>query len=317
MMKYYLCLILLCFFCSCNENVHSFTSIKDVVEIGKSENKSSVICLYDDNDDILKGNKFQGHFLIYNVEDIFETEIGKIIQPDVLPLYLYVKEDSIHAVLEADEWDLLQDVINDIPVGEYKYRTKMKYINEILKLYNHNIYGDSILSSNILDLESLIRNENMFYGKFLLAKLYSRLDKDKAYELYQDLWNNSTSDEVKLYPSEFIEIMGEKDKVVCINTEDIQFDYLSFDFGYVHVHDEVMCKFYYVNKSKLNFIIYSVTSTCGCTIPSWSKKPLKPGEKDSIIVKLKANERSNILKTVKIYGNSDSIISLKVKATII
>ena len=38
------------------------------------------------------------------------------------------------------------------------------------------------------------------------------------------------------------------------------------------------------NTGKTDLIITSATATCGCTVPKWPKKPIKPGEKASIEV---------------------------------
>ena len=41
-------------------------------------------------------------------------------------------------------------------------------------------------------LDSLVRKQNKFYGKYLLAQLYKDLDVKNADEMYSDLWVNST-----------------------------------------------------------------------------------------------------------------------------
>ncbi|MNS38019.1 MULTISPECIES: DUF1573 domain-containing protein [Edaphocola] len=56
------------------------------------------------------------------------------------------------------------------------------------------------------------------------------------------------------------------------------------DFGTVKEGDKAEFDFEFVNKSKEPIILQSVTASCGCTSPSWSKEPVKPGKKGTIRV---------------------------------
>ena len=319
-MKYFSFLMLLFFLASCKETDYTcFTSMKEVVERGKLEVKPSLVCFAKNvnDDNAINEGKLQGQFLCYMAADAFETELGKILQPNEYPVYLIVQGDSVYALLNTNELDSIGSLTNNKPIEECKYFNKVKFVNEMLKLSERLENDDSISPYEVSYLDSLVRNENLFYGKFLLAKLYNHIDKEKAYELYHDLWENTTTEEIQLYPDEYLEVMREKDRVIYVKKEDVKFDYTTFDFGKVKSHEEAECKFYFVNQSKINFMIYGITSTCGCTIPSWNKKPLKPGDRDSILVRLKVNEKSNIIKTITVKGNTDEVIRLQVKATII
>ena len=285
--------------------------------LGRSKAKPSLICLTREDKNILGTEVPQSNLLLYKADNMFKTEIGKIIQTDVTPIYILVKGDNILACLETDELTYIDDIINNSKTIDYKHSKNIEYINEILDLYRIVENKNIIPMSKVSYLDSLVRKENLFYGKFLLAKLYNHIDKEKAYELYHDLWENTTTEEIQLYPDEYLEVMREKDRVIYVKKEDVKFDYTTFDFGKVKSHEEAECKFYFVNQSKINFMIYGITSTCGCTIPSWNKKPLKPGDRDSILVRLKVNEKSNIIKTITVKGNTDEVIRLQVKATII
>lgn len=293
--------------------------MKDVIEKGKLEAKPSLICFTEkvSDDNLISKEELQSQILCYMSDNVFETEIGKIIQPNVYPFYLMIQGDSVYAFLKADELDKIESLINGDQADGYEYSNKVKYVNEMLNLYDCIELGDSIQSCEVAYLDSLIRKENLFYGKFLLAKLYNQVNKDKAYELYHDLWANATTEEMRLFQNEYLEIMREKDRVIHVKKEDIMFDYTSYDFGRIKTNEEAECKFYFVNHSKINFMIYSITSTCGCTIPFWNKKPLRPGGRDSISVKVKVNDKSNIIKVITVKGNTDEVIKLQVKATVV
>lgn len=57
------------------------------------------------------------------------------------------------------------------------------------------------------------------------------------------------------------------------------FDYQSYDFGIVDHGDTVSHKFYFVNNGDAPAIISEATSSCGCTVPDYPKKPIKPGQR--------------------------------------
>lgn len=57
------------------------------------------------------------------------------------------------------------------------------------------------------------------------------------------------------------------------------FDYTSYDFGIVDHGDTVSHKFYFVNNGDAPAIISEASSSCGCTVPDYPKKPIKPGQR--------------------------------------
>lgn len=56
------------------------------------------------------------------------------------------------------------------------------------------------------------------------------------------------------------------------------------DFGNVKEGDKAEYEFTFVNKGKKPITIQNVTTTCGCTSPHWSKEPVAPGKKGSVMV---------------------------------
>ncbi len=51
----------------------------------------------------------------------------------------------------------------------------------------------------------------------------------------------------------------------------------SFDFGYIPQGDPVRTQFQFKNMGKDSIQVELVRTTCGCTSPQWSSKPIAPG----------------------------------------
>ncbi len=56
------------------------------------------------------------------------------------------------------------------------------------------------------------------------------------------------------------------------------------DFGNVKEGDKAEYEFTFVNTGKKPITIQNVTTTCGCTSPHWSKEPVAPGKKGTVMV---------------------------------
>jgi len=68
----------------------------------------------------------------------------------------------------------------------------------------------------------------------------------------------------------------------------VSFDRTIHDFGDILVSDGPQrCTFTLTNVSSEAVVINRVVSSCGCTEPTWSKQPLRPGEKGKIDVTYK------------------------------
>lgn len=66
---------------------------------------------------------------------------------------------------------------------------------------------------------------------------------------------------------------------------DIKFDKTSYDFGtFSEDNPKVNCVFKFTNTGDDLLIIYQAVASCGCTIPSYTKEPIKPGESGEIKV---------------------------------
>ena len=65
------------------------------------------------------------------------------------------------------------------------------------------------------------------------------------------------------------------------------------------------------NTSNTPFIIHEVTTTCGCTVPSFSKKPLMPKDSSKIIVKFNPKNRPGYFsKRIYIWSGDNGVSNI-------
>ena len=83
------------------------------------------------------------------------------------------------------------------------------------------------------------------------------------------------------------------------------FEYLDFDFGVIFQGETVVHKFKFTNTGTSALIISDVTATCGCTIPTYTKKPVAPGDDGFIEVKFNSAGRQGMQhKSVVVLANT-------------
>ncbi len=99
----------------------------------------------------------------------------------------------------------------------------------------------------------------------------------------------------------------------------LTFEENEFDFGDIVQGQEVRHKFKFKNTGKTDLIITDATGSCGCTVPSYPKKPIRPGESGEIEVVFNSAGRSGAQeKSVSIYANTQpNVTVIKIKTNII
>jgi hypothetical protein len=64
-------------------------------------------------------------------------------------------------------------------------------------------------------------------------------------------------------------------------------------------------------------LIFRVDASCGCTVPSWDKRPIKPEEESKITVEIQPEEIGAFHKTVWVYCNVEKeVIALSIKGDV-
>lgn len=99
---------------------------------------------------------------------------------------------------------------------------------------------------------------------------------------------------------------------------EITFDKLEHDYGQVPKNGNGETTFTYKNTGKTPLILSNVRSSCGCTVPSWSREPLMPGQSASIRVKYNTANPGPINKSVTVESNArENRVILKIKGTVL
>lgn len=86
----------------------------------------------------------------------------------------------------------------------------------------------------------------------------------------------------------------------------ITFNKKSHDFGTINEADgDVTCEFEVTNTGDAPLLLIRAVSSCGCTVPEFSKEPIRPGQKGIITVTYHAKGRPGpFTKSIRVYDNS-------------
>jgi hypothetical protein len=90
------------------------------------------------------------------------------------------------------------------------------------------------------------------------------------------------------------------------------------DLGTLQKGEKSVYKFELTNTSTTSLVIWHVSTSCGCTSPSWTKKPVKSQETAEIKIKFEAEESGIFEKSVFVYTNfSDRPIKLSIRGQVL
>jgi len=85
---------------------------------------------------------------------------------------------------------------------------------------------------------------------------------------------------------------------------EFKFEQETHDFGKIPQGTPVVYEFKFTNVGTEPLIINKVESTCGCTVPDYTKTPIKPGDQGSIKVTFDAAAAMPFSKMVTIRSNA-------------
>lgn len=88
---------------------------------------------------------------------------------------------------------------------------------------------------------------------------------------------------------------------------EITFEKTKHDFGTFSENDPVVnCVFKFTNTGNENLIIHQAIASCGCTVPKYTKTPIKPGKSGEINVTYNGAGRfpGKFRKTITVHSNA-------------
>ncbi|MDO4229773.1 MAG: DUF1573 domain-containing protein [Capnocytophaga sp.] len=102
-------------------------------------------------------------------------------------------------------------------------------------------------------------------------------------------------------------------------TAEITFKAEEIDYGKVKVGSDGVRVFEFTNTGKAPLVITNVSSSCGCTVPTWTKEPVAAGAKGKIEVKYDTNRVGPISKTVTVTSNAkqNPVKGLRIKGEVV
>lgn len=93
-----------------------------------------------------------------------------------------------------------------------------------------------------------------------------------------------------------------------VDTENLpafDFEEEVFEFGEISQGEKVKHIFRFINSGKSDLIISNATGSCGCTVPTWPRNPIAPGEEGEIEVVFDSNgKQGRQHKTVTLVANT-------------
>ncbi|MCS7077728.1 MAG: DUF1573 domain-containing protein [Bacteroidia bacterium] len=99
----------------------------------------------------------------------------------------------------------------------------------------------------------------------------------------------------------------------------INFVTKEFDFGIINEGEKVQYKFKFVNSGNGDLVIRSAEASCGCTVPKFSDKPIRPGEEGEIEVEFNSEGKPGAAaKTITVRSNTNpEVTTLTIKGEVI
>ena len=112
---------------------------------------------------------------------------------------------------------------------------------------------------------------------------------------------------------------GDSSNEANTGTAEITFNELEYNFGKITEGEKVACIFKYRNTGDGDLIINTATTSCGCTVPRFDNKPIKPGNEGSMEVVFDSSHREGVqTKTITVRSNARvKVVVLRIIAEVI
>lgn len=97
----------------------------------------------------------------------------------------------------------------------------------------------------------------------------------------------------------------------------ITFEKTVHNYGTIKKGANGQCEFTFKNTGKEPLVLTNAKASCGCTVPSWPKEPIKKGQSATIKVKYNTNRIGNFSKSITVTSNAtNSTVVLRIKGKV-
>lgn len=326
----YIILCLLGWSCRNEWTENEFTVLSEMIDDSKSKHKPVLLYLYAENCDVceLAGYRlFQDeevksyihqHFLFYKANIAENPLFSRLLFFYGAPVFLVVEGEEVKSLIAHSESKerFLYGLVNYkmIPLeANIPSYTNLKgresrisrSVNDLLKVLYHQEKRDWSEEQISSLLESSVKDYPRFYNQYLLQQSYKPADKMRADSIRDFLTDQYQEGLVTvLFPTEVQQLLEERYGLQKDAKAEISFEHVKYDFGKLKPNEVVSHKFPFKNTSAVPLLIYSVNTSCGCTVPRWDRKPILSGEVDSLEVIFTASSSGNNSKTIHVITNA-------------
>jgi hypothetical protein len=122
---------------------------------------------------------------------------------------------------------------------------------------------------------------------------------------------------LRLHLSILLVVIASCSSSVTNNDAHIHFENEHHNFSALSYKHGAEYAFQFSNPGNTPLIIFDVKTSCGCTVPKWPKKPVKPNKTGEIRIKYDAASPGVFYKTIQVYYNGkDSPQKLTIKGEV-
>lgn len=103
------------------------------------------------------------------------------------------------------------------------------------------------------------------------------------------------------------------------NGPKIQFTSTVHEYGTLQKGADGNCEFTFTNTGNEPLVLSNVRASCGCTTPSWTQKPVLPGQTGTIKVRYNTNNIGTFTKSITVTSNAvnNPRVQLKIKGNVL
>lgn len=142
-----------------------------------------------------------------------------------------------------------------------------------------------------------------FFTLFILQCKYK--DKNAAVEVQQFNRDSIKANDTTLRKIDSLSGIPQEEDLHKEITS-IKFDKEAYDFGECTEGDKVVKTIEFTNTGKLPLVIKNAFGSCGCTVPTFDKEPIAPGEKGKIEIVFDSTRKpGSNTKSVMIEANTN------------